>query len=299
MSTYNCLCGKQFTNPQSFNGHKAHCKVHLVSTGKLEQRVELNKRANKACSEAFARRRLEKEQNWTNEQHRCERCGVIMTVKWGTGRFCSSSCANSHPCAEETKLKIGNTTRNTLLKRNAQKLAHKEAEYLENPNFCAICDTVLSYDKRQNRTCGNPKCVNELLRSLQLEKVAAGTHQGWLRRNVLSYPEQFWKQVLDNNNISYEHDYAISTGKTHYLLDFFIDGYIDLEIDGGQHELPEAIEHDKKRNEYVLSQGWHVYRIKWISPRGDKQAVIKQIDEFIDWYKSQTPDPESPQFILR
>ena len=32
-----CECGKTFTNPQSFNGHKSHCKVHhLEKYGNLD-----------------------------------------------------------------------------------------------------------------------------------------------------------------------------------------------------------------------------------------------------------------------
>jgi hypothetical protein len=31
---YNCLCGKEFTNRQSFNGHKSHCRINLESKGK-------------------------------------------------------------------------------------------------------------------------------------------------------------------------------------------------------------------------------------------------------------------------
>lgn len=47
-----------------------------------------------------------------------------------------------------------------------------------------------------------------------------------------SYPEKYWKNVLDNNNISYEEQYQISL----YTLDFaIVDLKIDLEIDGNQH----------------------------------------------------------------
>ena len=31
---YNCICGKEFINRQSFNGHKSHCKANLESKGK-------------------------------------------------------------------------------------------------------------------------------------------------------------------------------------------------------------------------------------------------------------------------
>lgn len=32
---YICECGKEFDNPQKFNGHKANCDIHLTSSGKL------------------------------------------------------------------------------------------------------------------------------------------------------------------------------------------------------------------------------------------------------------------------
>ncbi len=40
---YKCECGKEFETPNSFNGHKAHCKIHLVKTGNLDLRKTLQK----------------------------------------------------------------------------------------------------------------------------------------------------------------------------------------------------------------------------------------------------------------
>lgn len=57
---YKCLCGKEFNNSQSFNGHKAHCKIHLKSTGKLEQRELLQKEFIKIGREASAKKVTEK-----------------------------------------------------------------------------------------------------------------------------------------------------------------------------------------------------------------------------------------------
>ena len=31
---YTCTCGKAFTNPQAFNGHKSQCKIHRLALGK-------------------------------------------------------------------------------------------------------------------------------------------------------------------------------------------------------------------------------------------------------------------------
>ena len=40
---------------------------------------------------------------WVSECHVCETCGKIMTIKYGTGRFCSKSCSAKHSHSDETK----------------------------------------------------------------------------------------------------------------------------------------------------------------------------------------------------
>ena len=79
--------------------------------------------------------------------------------------------------------------------------------------------------------------------------------------NGRSYPEQYWKEILDKHNISYQEQYPIS----YYQLDFAIlDKKIDLEIDGDQHYLDaKIVESDKRRTQFLESIGWQVIRIKW------------------------------------
>lgn len=76
-----------------------------------------------------------------------------------------------------------------------------------------------------------------------------------------SYAEEYWKVVLDSNNIVYEEQYQIGT----YQLDFaFPELKIDLEIDGDQHHLDKRIvESDKRRNLYLEELGWTIIRVKW------------------------------------
>lgn len=76
-----------------------------------------------------------------------------------------------------------------------------------------------------------------------------------------SYPEQYWKEILDNNKVSYEEQYQIGM----YQLDFaFLDRKIDLEIDGDQHYLDErVVESDRRRTKYLSDLGWTTIRIRW------------------------------------
>jgi len=43
---YKCICGKTYTNAQSFNAHKKGCKIHLIKFGKLEKMAEINKQSS-------------------------------------------------------------------------------------------------------------------------------------------------------------------------------------------------------------------------------------------------------------
>ena len=198
-----CECGKEFNYSQSFNGHKRHCKIHLAILGKdhLTQRAELNALAVQGCKSYFKKQQEEKTLKWINEHHTCEKCGKVMTEKWGSGRFCSASCANSRPKSLEERAKISKgvaTSEKFITNKEIRKQEQiiNEKVYLENPNHCSICNSVLSYHIKDNKTCGDQICINEFLRRKQLEKVENGTHKGWLRRNELSYPEQFWKKYL-------------------------------------------------------------------------------------------------------
>jgi len=111
---YLCECGKKFYNSQSFNGHKGHCKIHMLA--KYGNTIKLDERRTNLidqCNKNRENKKLElievnksKIQEWISEQHTCEKCGKVMTEKFGSGRFCSRSCANSRERSEEVKEKI-------------------------------------------------------------------------------------------------------------------------------------------------------------------------------------------------
>lgn len=94
-----------------------------------------------------------------------------------------------------------------------------------------------------------------------------------------SYPEQYFKGILDSNKIEYEEQYKIAT----YYLDFAIlSKKIDFEIDGDQHYLDKRIvESDKRRNEFLQNNGWTIIRIKWSDycklKRKEKEEIIDKL----------------------
>lgn len=237
-------------------------------------------------------------EQYINEKKKkyCLNCGKLLSNN--RNKFCSSSCAASYNnkkrgrMSEETKLKISETIHLNSIKKN------KDEKYY-NPTikrfvFKKTCEcgkeffTYHKYQKYCSRECSNQSNeTKEKLRKKQLEKVANGTHSGWKSRNITSFPEQFWINVLNNNNnITFERE-DFSTKK--YFLDFLIyknDYKIDLEIDGNQHSFRK--EHDKKRDEYLTANGFIVYRISWNSINTDKgkERMKEKIDRFLEFYQN-------------
>lgn len=123
----------------------------------------------------------------------------------------------------------------------------------------------------------------------QQKLISEGKHIGWTTRNIRSYAELFWERVLTNNQIKYEPEYVVKKSDIGinesgcYFLDFLIDGYIDLEIDGKQHQYEDRKEHDILRDERLQANGFVIYRIPWINPE-ESAKVKRQIDEFLAWY---------------
>ena len=98
--------------------------------------------------------------------------------------------------------------------------------------------------------------------------------------------------VLKNNNIDYDFDYPVKNNRAHfYILDFFIkksNVLIDLEIDGKQHTYEDRKQHDMRRDSYLKSKGYIIYRISWNEINSEKGKLLmkSKIDEFLDFYNS-------------
>lgn len=180
---FKCECGKEFENPQSFNGHKSHCKIHALAKGKSIRQVELEaanrgKKTSNTYKVKAANKAKVSSKLWKAKQHYCECCGKLMIEKFGSGRFCSRACANSHKHSEETKQKISNKLKvvasGCVLKSKQNSIEIIE-KYKKSPKYCVICGKELTYNQRFNKTCCE-KCKNELLR--QTTTAAVKLHGG-------------------------------------------------------------------------------------------------------------------------
>lgn len=67
-------------------------------------------------------------------------------------------------------------------------------------------------------------------------------------------------------------------------MTFLLPGNVDLEIDGHQHYEESRKIKDAARDEYLRSQGYVVYRIKYVNPLNSLK-VKEDIERFLSWYK--------------
>ena len=147
---YICECGKEFEKSNNFNAHKSHCKIHFEAKYEnLDYYNQFHKeRALKIKKTAVEKANIKKEQDlliWIDEKHICEKCGKVMTEKFGSGRFCSRKCANSKNHSEETKRKISQKIKSMNIPKQYPKwLFGTKASEEKELKFCSLCGKQLS-----------------------------------------------------------------------------------------------------------------------------------------------------------
>ena len=270
---FKCECGKEFDNAQSFNGHKSNCQVHQEACGKIFYQSIKDPAVRKKMAETRQKtiqlKKLEQLTKWIAEAHVCECCGKVMTEKFGSGRFCSRTCANTKHHSEETKKKISQST------------------YHRPKAYCTSCGKELSPNNKIGlcKECylnDYPEWAKQ-----KQSKAMQGKPRWNIHRNQRSFAEKFWENVLNNNNIIFKTEVPVKYDEIHcYFLDFEIEKngkLIDLEIDGKQH-LERAAD-DAKRDAFI-SNTHLVYRVAWNDLRYTKGKLEMQnkINKFLEFY---------------
>lgn len=116
---------------------------------------------------------------------------------------------------------------------------------------------------------------------------AEGRHPGWCHKNQdllrSSYPERWFRKVLAEDP-RFKDLMVIEQHKVwKYYLDFaFAEFMVDLEIDGIQHRRQDQQQKDVKRDDYLNSVGWFVYRIEWSKLQTDTQRCIDDFKVFLE-----------------
>jgi very-short-patch-repair endonuclease len=272
------------------------------------------------------KRVLENKENRISEYNinpnKCIFCDKIFEYEKKHKKFCNSSCAakynnKNRKVSDKTKFLIGSKLRgrkqteenknkirgekNGNWKGGKYKIYGNIINYKNEYSFernCVYCGNKfiakkISKDRTSRSKYCSKKCRDNHASDKIKEKVKQGTHNGWSTRNIISYPEQFFMTVLNNNNIKFKHNYPVNkknlglNSDYNYFLDFFIeDKNIDLEIDGKQHK--SRTEHDNFRDKILIENGYVVYRIKWknINTKKGKEYIKNEIDKFLKFYNN-------------
>lgn len=299
--------------------HYAKCEYNPNHKKFIEDKVKAGKVGGVVWSEKCKLEKEKDEASRSNRKFICERCGQIYIKKLtdkelkiynkNEHRFCSRSCANTHLNRSKDSR---NKVRLSIMRKNFENDNHGYATFeeyvayrkmIKDGIFCSYpgCYNKIKFNSKTGyckEHMKHSKLLSQIRRDATIKCFKEGKIKGWQTRNITSYPENFWKKVLQNNHINYEFNYPIhkrSLGfenalqSTCYFLDFKIGNNVDLEIDGNQHLDEDRKEHDKIRDKALTSHGWKVYRIPWneINSKNGKLQMKKKIDDFLNWYKKQ------------
>lgn len=175
---------------------------------------------------------------------------------------------------------------------------------------CKYCDNeIYVKNKRGSIICDNIECKHKYLSDIQKEihknnpQLAVNARKR--RIEYLSNPNNFYKTaygIRANKNMSYLekwffdniiakyklydkyliiNEYKITNDNftSAYSLDFaFMNIKLDVELDGKCHfnRDNERIEHDIIRDNYLLSNGWNIYRISYKDIKENEKDVIEK-----------------------
>jgi hypothetical protein len=280
------VCEREFENGYKLGGHKSACHSSKNETIKKNTKSHLKVfiKTCLKCGKEF-------------EVIRREKDGTLLESR-DERKYCSRSCANGQKHSIEWKNNI------------AQGLKGKTSWYIDGRNElkekCKICgcDIRISNKSGYCRKCICTVPVSEETRKklseAQLKLVREGKHHGWPIRTISSYPERFFKWVLQKNGfeegIDYKFNFTVRKrelgldNSSCYFLDFFFPNVkLNLEIDGSQHTYyEESVLHDSIRDNLLKNNGYKVYRIPWknIKTPSGKAYMKIEIDKFFDYLNS-------------
>ena len=178
---------------------------------------------------------------------------------------CSTTCSNKFfkelRYNEQSNKKRSQSIKKYCISVGKSLYQESNPRRLEQQIICCGCGELFHPRNLKSKYC-SPKCrsqSSEYRKKLSVavqKRISDGTHNGWNSRNIVSYPEKFFMNVLNNNNISYQHNKKV--GK--YFIDFAItEKMVALEIDGKQHLIGERQKSDSLKDAFLKNNGWIVY----------------------------------------
>lgn len=248
----------------------------------------------------------------------CEYCGKEHCCHFGSGRFCSRSCASRY-AAGKVKKRRCNFNKNVEELHSSNLLSRKwccthcgecfetrkrlyEHIHDKHPKGPGAWNKGLT--KRESASIARAaekykaKCAAGLVKhntsvsEVTKAKISRGMKKahaegrahniGQCRHNSKpSWPEEWFMRVISNEfkDTNYIREYAFGR----YSLDFaWPDKKRCIEIDGEQHyRFQEYIDRDRRKDAYILSNGWNVLRLNWKETCANPKKMIRVAFNFI------------------
>ena len=144
--------------------------------------------------------------------------------------------------------------------------------------MCTCCNSAFLSSSESRDKC--TPCVRSAVGKIASQR---GTHAGWHnRKGERSYPEKYFESVFVQENIlGWIPDKKVGR----WFIDFaFEDKKIAVEIDGRQHKDPERAASDKRKDDYLIGEGWKVFRVEWFNPKDQKgkDSLYPQIELLLE-----------------
>lgn len=270
--------------------------------------ISFEKRYNKTCSRSCAISLGNTGQHFNEERKKNISKGVINYYNTHTGPTLGKTPWNKglvqRKRPDNQKFVLLSTAVNQGIIENPYKVEIKDryvstsSQIFQEKECCVCHKKYKSYIAKTGNISSSKCCSDECHKQLAIingynaheSAVKNGTFKPWQSRKITSYAENFWKTVLDNNNIKYQREFFFDKK---YFLDFYIEVdniKIDLEIDGKQHKYKDRKIHDIERDKYLENKDVVVYRIEWNDIKTEKgnKLMKEKIDGFVDFYNKKT-----------
>jgi len=172
----------------------------------------------------------------------CKYCNKNFVKHTSLASHTSWCDSNPHVDQKERRRKIGDSHKGKITPIEVkQKISESRRKYLE------ANPNKVPYLLNHRSKESNPE------KTFRLEMESRGL-KGWIQR---------FRHGI------YEYDFA------------FPEIGIDVEIDGQTHELDRVKEIDRKRDEWSLSKGWRIFRIKANQVKFDVKSAVDELEKFI------------------
>jgi len=193
--------------------------------------------------------------------------------------------------------------------------------YIKYENFkipkCTICNKNAKYKSglKFRLTCCSERCISELIKqriiSEETREKSRKARFEYMRKrtgktafekknkNIPSYLEEKFMKFIEENKLNEIFDIIYNYPIYPYFADFcFLNIRLIVELDGSQHFIngDKRIQHDIKRDKYLIEKGWNIFRIKYnefdirtqnllVSLFNKKKINKKNYDEKTYFYK--------------